>query len=88
MEGGSYSASGDDRGRNSGVEIKSNNEYGTNFVLSGGASHSDDQTGYECADSKAGTRKGKYYREIGLFGHEHELDERETETERMRREYF
>ena len=48
--------------------------------------HVDDQFNYDCAESKAGTRKGKYYREIGLYGNER--DEPETEIERLRREYF
>ena len=85
MEGGSYSASGDDRGRNSSVQIVNNNELGTNFMLSTNTSnHADDQLNYDCS---AGTRKGKYYKEIGLHL-ANDQDEPETEGERLRRENY
>lgn len=84
MEGGSYSSSGECRERNSKVQISTSNEYGTNFTLSKNSTNQDDQQNYECSESKAGTRKGKYYREIGLY----QQDEPETEKERLRREYY
>lgn len=68
MEGGSYSSSGEYRERNSKVQITTSNEYGTNFTLAKNSTNQvDDQQNYECSESKAGTRKGKYYREIGLY---------------------
>ncbi len=88
MEGGSYSSSGEYRERNSKVQISTSNEYGTNFTLSKNSTNqADDQQNQECSESKAGTRKGKYYREIGLYPTTGQ-DEPETENERLRREYY
>lgn len=88
MEGGSYSSSGDYKERNSKVQISTSNEYGTNFTLAkSSTAQVDDQQNYECSESKAGTRKGKYYREIGLYQNSGQ-EEPETENERLRREYY
>lgn len=45
----------------------------------------EDQLNCDATESKAGTRKGKYYRELGLGNQQ---NEQETEHERLRREYF
>lgn len=88
MEGGSYSSSGEYRERNSKVQITTSNEHGTNFTLAKNSTNQvDDQQNYECSESKAGTRKGKYYREIGLYQNSGQ-EEPETENERLRREYY